>query len=54
MHRKIISFVLHYRLEDVMAVGFSATLLAFFLAQRVFHTFNLNGHDFILILLPAG
>jgi membrane-associated phospholipid phosphatase len=37
-----------------MAAGFSTTLLIFFLTKRVFHTFQLNGHDFIFILLPAG
>lgn len=54
MFRKIISFILHRRLEDVMAAGFSAALLLFFLTKRVFHTFQLNGHDIIFILLPAG
>jgi membrane-associated phospholipid phosphatase len=54
MFRKIISFILHCRLEDVAAAGFSATLLVFFLTKRVFHTFQLNGHDIIFILLPAG
>jgi membrane-associated phospholipid phosphatase len=37
-----------------MAAGFSTTLLIFFLTKRVFHSFQLNGHDFIFILLPAG
>ena len=37
-----------------MAAGFSTALLIFFLTKRVFHTFHLNGHDFIFILLPAG
>ena len=37
-----------------MAAGFSATLLLFFLTKRIFHTFQLNGHDIIFILLPAG
>jgi membrane-associated phospholipid phosphatase len=54
MHRKIISFVLRCRLENVMALGFSATLLLFFLTTRLFRTFQLNGHDIIFILLPAG
>jgi membrane-associated phospholipid phosphatase len=54
MARKIISFVLRCRLENVMALGFSATLLLFFLTTRLFRSFELNGHDIIFILLPAG
>jgi membrane-associated phospholipid phosphatase len=54
MARKIISFVLRCRLENVMALGFSATLLLFFLTTRLFRSFQLNGHDIIFILLPAG
>ena len=54
MFRKITSFVLHCRLEDVAAAAFSATLLAFFLTTRIFVSFKLNGHDIIFILLPAG
>jgi membrane-associated phospholipid phosphatase len=37
-----------------MALGFSATLLLFFLTTRLFCSFQLNGHDIIFILLPAG
>jgi membrane-associated phospholipid phosphatase len=54
MHRKIISFVLRCRLENVMALGFSAALLLFFLTTRLFRSFQINGHDIIFILLPAG
>ncbi|MFZ1072784.1 MAG: phosphatase PAP2 family protein [Verrucomicrobiia bacterium] len=54
MLRKITSFVLHCRLEDVAAAAFSAALLIFFLTTRIFVSFKLNGHDFIFILLPAG
>lgn len=54
MPRKIISFVLRCRLENVMALGFSAALLLFFLTTRLFRSFQLNGHDIIFILLPAG
>ncbi len=54
MFQKIRSFILHCRLEDVMAAGFSATLLAFFLTKRVFHAFEMNGHDVVFLLLPAG
>jgi membrane-associated phospholipid phosphatase len=54
MARKLISFVLRCRLENVMALGFSATLLLFFLTTRLFRSFQLNGHDITFILLPAG
>jgi membrane-associated phospholipid phosphatase len=54
MARKFISFVLGCRLENVIALGFSGTLLVLFLTTRLFHTFQLNGHDIIFILLPAG
>lgn len=54
MLRKVISFILHCRLEDVMAAGFSLALLVFFLTRRAFHTFQLNGHDIVFILLPAA
>jgi membrane-associated phospholipid phosphatase len=54
MARKFISFVLRCRLENVMALGFSATLLLFFLTTRLFRSFQLQGHDIIFILLPAG
>ena len=54
MARKFISFVLRCRLENVMALGFSATLLLFFLTTQLFRSFRLNGHDIIFILLPAG
>ena len=37
-----------------MAAGFSATLLAFFLSKRVFNTFEINGHDVVFLMLPAG
>src|SRR5208283_4348287 len=54
MLRKIALFVLHRRLEDVLAVGFSLTLLLFFLTRRVFHTFQFSGHDITFLLLPVG
>ena len=54
MHRKITSFVLRCRLENVMALGFSATLLLFFLTTRLFRSFRLSGGDIVFILLPAG
>lgn len=54
MARKLISFVLRCRLENVIALGFSASLLVLFSTTRVFHTFQFNGHDIIFILLPAG
>ena len=54
MLRNFIRLVLHCRLEDVMAAGFSATLLIFFLTTRIFVSFHLNGQDIVFILLPAG
>jgi membrane-associated phospholipid phosphatase len=54
MIRKFISFVLNCRLENVMAVGISASLLVFFSATRVFHAFNFGMLDLIFILLPVG
>jgi len=54
MARKFISFILRCRLENVMALGFSATLLLFFLTTRLFRSFQLQGHDIIFILLPVG
>ncbi|MGO8838963.1 MAG: phosphatase PAP2 family protein [Limisphaerales bacterium] len=54
MLRKIALFVLHRRLEDVLAVGFSLTLLLFFLTRRVFRPFQFSGHDVTFLLLPIG
>jgi membrane-associated phospholipid phosphatase len=54
MARKFISFVLRCRLENVMALGFSAALLLFFLTTRIFRSFQIQGHDIIFILLPVG
>jgi len=54
MPRKIISYILGCRLENVMAFGFSSVLLVFFLTTRIFVSFQLNGHDIIFILLPVG
>jgi len=54
MARRFISFVLRCRLENVIALGFSGTLLGLFLTTRLFHSFQLNGHDIAFILLPAG
>jgi membrane-associated phospholipid phosphatase len=54
MIRKGFSFILHARLENVMAVGVSAVLLALFLGTHSMHSFNLGVLDFIFILLPVG
>ena len=54
MLRKIISFVLHRRLEDVLAAGFSLALLAIFLSGRVSRTIQISGHDVAFVLLPVG
>ena len=52
--RKLISFVLHSRLENVLAAGVSLALLVFFSTTRYFHSFHFGMHDFIFILLPIG
>jgi membrane-associated phospholipid phosphatase len=54
MARKFISFFLRCRLENVIALGFSTTLLVMFSTTRLFRSFQFNGHDIIFILLPAG
>src|SRR5260221_10695236 len=54
MIRKLFSFVLHCRLENVMAVMVSSALLVFFLTTRLFHSFEIGMHDFIFLLLPIG
>jgi membrane-associated phospholipid phosphatase len=54
MIRKIFSFVLRSRLEDVTAVGVSAVLLVLFLTTELFHSFNFGMLDFLFILLPIG
>jgi membrane-associated phospholipid phosphatase len=54
MIRKIISFILRCRPENVMAVGVSTALVIFFSATRMFHTFNFGMLDLIFILLPVG
>jgi membrane-associated phospholipid phosphatase len=54
MIRKCFSFILHSRLENVMAVAVSVVLLALFLGTHSFHTFNLGMLDIIFILLPVG
>jgi membrane-associated phospholipid phosphatase len=54
MIRRFISFILHSKLENVMAVGFSSVMLALFLGTHSFHTFNLGMLDIIFILLPVG
>ena len=54
MIRKCLSFILRSRLENVMAVAVSATLLVFFLSTRLFRSFTFGMLDFIFILLPVG
>lgn len=54
MMPRIISYILGCRLENVIALGFSAILLVLFFTTRLFHTFQINGHDIIFILVPAG
>jgi membrane-associated phospholipid phosphatase len=53
MIRKCVSFVLHCRLEDVVAAGISGVLLVLFLTTRLFHTFQFGMLDILFILLPV-
>jgi len=52
--RKIFDFILHSRLENVMAAGVSICLLILFLTTRMFHSFQMGPLDFVFILLPMG
>jgi membrane-associated phospholipid phosphatase len=54
MWKKLTSIILHCRLEDIAAATFSLALLIFFLTTSYFHSFQINGHDIIFILLPMG
>src|SRR5689334_18533399 len=54
MIRKLFSFTLRSRLEDVLAVGVSAVLVVLLLTTRIFHAFELGPLDFVFILLPIG
>jgi membrane-associated phospholipid phosphatase len=54
MIKKALQFILHSRLENVMAVFVSACLLTLFLTTRLFHDFDLGALDFVFILLPVG
>jgi len=54
MIRNFIPFVLRCRLENVMAVVFTISLVVFFLTTRLFHTFTFGMLDFAFLLLPVG
>ncbi|MGD0208648.1 MAG: phosphatase PAP2 family protein [Verrucomicrobiota bacterium] len=54
MIRKFISFILWCRLENVMAVAFTVSLVIFFLTTRLFRTVSFGMLDLIFILLPVG
>jgi membrane-associated phospholipid phosphatase len=54
MMQKFISFVLRCRLENVMAVGFSAVMLLLFLGTNAVHSFKFEMLDVIFIMLPVG
>ena len=54
MIRKIFFYILHSRLENVMAVAVSAVLLILFLGTGLFRSFNFGMLDIIFILLPVG
>src|SRR5438105_8675955 len=52
--KSVLALVLRSRLENVMAVGVSASLLVLFLTTRLFHSFSFGLHDVLFILLPVG
>jgi membrane-associated phospholipid phosphatase len=54
MFQKCLWFILRSRLENVMAVGVSASLLILLLSTRVFRSIVLGPLDFVFILLPLG
>ena len=54
MSRKVFSFILHCKLENVMAVTVSTGLLVLFLGTHAIHAFHFGMLDFIFILLPVG
>jgi hypothetical protein len=54
MWRKSISFILHRRLEDVLAAGFSLLLLAIFSTGKVSHTVQIPKHDIAFLMLPIS
>jgi membrane-associated phospholipid phosphatase len=53
MFQKITAFLLHRRLEDVMAAFFSTALITFFVSRPAYRL-PLNDHDVVFIMLPAG
>ena len=54
MSKNVFTFILRSRLENIMAVGVSGSLLVLFLATRLFHSFSFGMHDVLFILLPIG
>jgi membrane-associated phospholipid phosphatase len=52
--RKICDFILHSRLENVMAAGVSLSLVILFLTTSLFHSFEIGPLDFVFIMLPMG
>ena len=54
MFRKYLDFILHSRLENVMAAGVSMVLLVLFLTNRLFGSIQLGPLSFVFILLPIG
>jgi membrane-associated phospholipid phosphatase len=54
MIRNFISFILRCRLENVMAVGISTSLVVLFLTTRLFRSFSFGMQDLIFILLPVA
>lgn len=54
MIQKCLRFILHCRLENVMAAGVSGLLLILFLTTRLFRSFDFGPLNFLFILLPVG
>lgn len=54
MLRTAISFILHSRPENVLAVAVSLGLLVFFALTHCIVPFQFGMHDFLFILLPMG
>jgi hypothetical protein len=54
MIKKCLSYVLHSRLENVLAVSVSTVLLVLFLGTHSLHSFNFGELNFVFILLPVG
>src|SRR5690242_16079410 len=54
MIKKLVSYILRCRLENVVAFGVSGALVVFFGGEQFFRSFQVGLHDYIFILLPVG